>query len=133
MYNVRGSHIFRNWNKTCYIATKKDGEIEYDDEGNEIKVFNKPAKYRFNIQPVNNYTDLLTFSEHGEKVDKMYKAIVPYREYVGKFKEGDIAYLEGVEPKNETEETYGIGGNFIIASVRPQNTVIAIYFDRLQK
>ena len=133
MYNVRGSNVFSNWNKTCYIATKKEGEVVYDDLGNEIKMYNKPKKYSFNIQPLNNYTDLMTYSEYGEKVDKMYKATIPYKEYVGKFNEGDIAYLEGKVPKNETEGTYGIGGNYIIASVRPQNTIIAIYFERLQK
>lgn len=130
MYNVKGARIFQNWTKTCYIATKKKGEVIYDDEGNEIKVYNKPEKYRFNIQPVSNSLDIL---EYGEKVDKMYKAIIPYETYVDKFHEGDIAYLEGVEPQNETEKTYGIGGNYMISGVRPQNTVIAIYFIKIQK
>ena len=133
MYNVRGSNVFSNWNKTCYIATRKEGEVVYDDLGNEIKMYNKPKKYSFNIQPVNSYTDLMTYAEYGEKVDKMYKATIPYKEYIGKFNEGDIAYLEGKKPMNETEETYGIGGNYVVTSVRPQNTIIAIYFERLQK
>lgn len=132
MYNVKGSSIFRNWNKSCYIATKKDEQVEYDDEGNEIKTYNKPQKYYFNIQPLNSYLDVIEFAEYGEKVNKTYKAVIPYKDYIGKFKEGDIAYLEGATPDGETEATYGMTGNYIISSVRPQNVVIAIYFERIQ-
>ena len=130
MYNVRNSNIFRNWNKKCYIALKKQEQVKYDDYGNEIKSYHQPKEYYFNIQPVKGYFDIL---EYGEKVDKMYKAIIPYEKYNGVFHEGDIAYLEGKNPENETSNTYGIGGNYIISSVRPQNTVIAIYFERIQK
>lgn len=130
MYNVRTSNIFKRWNKRCYIALKKQEQVKYDDYGNEIKAYYKPKEYYFNIQPVNGYFDIV---EYGEKVDKMYRAIIPYEKYNGVFHEGDIAYLEGKKPENETKNTYGIGGNFVISSVRPQNTVIAIYFERIQK
>lgn len=130
MYNVRNSNIFRNWNKKCYIAIKKNQQVKYDDYGNEINYYYQPKEYYFNIQPVNGYFDIV---EYGEKVDKMYKAIIPYEKYNGVFHEGDIAYLEGKVPKDEKPNTYGIGGNFVISSVRPQNTVIAIYFERIQK
>ena len=130
MYNVNGSRIFKRWNKKCYIALKKQEQVKYDDYGHEINSFYKPKEYYFNIQPVNGYFDIV---EYGEKVDKMYRAIIPMEQYNGVFHEGDIAYLEGIKPENETPETYGIGGNFVISSVRPQNTVIAIYFERIQK
>lgn len=130
MYNVKNSNIFKNWNKKCYIALKKPAQVKYDDYGNEINSYYKPKEYYFNIQPVNGYYDIV---EYGEKVDKMYRAIISYEKYNGVFHEGDIAYLEDAKPKDETPETYGIGGNFVITSVRPQNTVIAIYFERIQK
>lgn len=130
MYNVKNSNIFKNWNKYCYIALRKQEQVKYDDYGNEIKNFYEPKLYSFNIQPVNGYYDLI---EYGEKVDKMYKAVIPFEQYNGVFHEGDIAYLEGIKPENETSETYGIGGNYVISSVRPQNLVIAIYFERIQK
>ena len=130
MYNVRNANISKNWRKTCYIATKKDEQVKYDEDGNEIKVYNKPEKYNFNIQPVNGYLDV---TEYGEKVSRMQKTIIPYDKYLNKFKEGDIAYLDGIAPQNETEETYGMTGNYFITSVRPQNLAIAIYFEKIHK
>ena len=130
MYNIRNSNILKNWNKVCYIANKKAEQVDYDEDGNEIKVYNKPEKYIFNIQPVNGYLDV---TEYGEKVSKMQKAIIPYEKYLNKFKEGDIAYLDGITPQNETEGTYGMTGNYFISSVRNQNTVIAIYFEKIHK
>ena len=130
MYNVRNSNIFKNWDKKCYIARKKSVQVKYDDYGHEICSFYKPKEYYFNIQPVKGYFDII---EYGEKVDKMYKAVIPYEKYNGVFHEGDIAYLEGLKPSNETPDSYGIGGNYIISNVRPQNTIIAIYFEKIQK
>lgn len=130
MYNVRGSQIFKNWNKVCYIATRNEEQVEYDDYGNELNKYNKPEKFYFNIQPANGYLDIVTY---GEKVEKMYRAIIPYEKYNGKFKEGDIVYLEGATPEGEVEATYGMNGNFKIYTVRPQNTMITMYFERIQK
>ena len=46
------NHIFQNWNKTMYIATKTD-EVVIDDYGNEIVTYNKPFFYgRVNYQPL---------------------------------------------------------------------------------
>ncbi len=120
-------NIFENWNKPCYIARVK--EIKEDEEGNQIKVCYEPEKYSFNIQNASGYLDV---TEYGEEVSKMKKAII-LMDYNGKFKEGDIAYLDGVTPDGETENTYGINGNYIIDSVRPQNLAIAIYFKKLNK
>lgn len=120
-------NIFENWNKPCYIARVK--EIKEDEEGNQIKVCYEHEKYSFNIQNASGYLDV---TEYGEEVSKMKKAIISM-DYNGKFKEGDIAYLDGVTPDGETENTYGINGNYIIDSVRPQNLAIAIYFKKLNK
>lgn len=118
---IRGN-IFKNWNKTCYIASKKS--IDTDDYGNEINKYNKPIKYTFNIQPAGGDFDIALY---GEKISKIYRAIVPYS-YKDKIKEGDIAYLDGSLP--EEQEPYGDNANYIVDSIRPQNLAMAIYFKK---
>ena len=118
--------IFSNWNKGCYIATL-DKTTE-DDNGNEINYYKKPEHYDFNIQPASGSSDIALY---GEKVSKMYKTVISLVEYNNKFKEGDVAYLEGKKPIDEVEGIYGTGANYKIKSVRPQNTVILIYFEKI--
>ena len=120
------NNIFSNWNKGCYIANLKD-TIE-DDYGNEVNFYNKPEFYSFNVQPASGNTDIALY---GEKVSKMYKTIISLEKYNGKFKEGDVAYLEGIKPIDEIEGTYGRKANYKIKSVRPQNTAILIYFEKI--
>lgn len=119
-------NIFRNWNKVCYIASLK--ETKMDKYGNEVNVYEKPNRYEFNVQPASGSTDVALY---GERVSKMYKTIVPFFEFSGVFKEGDKAYLEGATPTLETEGTYGSDANYKIVSVRPQNTVIMLYFEKI--
>lgn len=121
-------NIFKNWNKTCYIASKNDNP-DVDDYGNEINIYQKPVKYSFNIQPASGDFELTLY---GEKINKVYKAIVPYI-YKDKIKEGDIAYLDGVTPEGEEEGTYGKNGNYTVDSIRPQNLATAIYFKKIEK
>ena len=121
---IRGN-IFKNWNKTCHIATKiATGTDEY---GHEINIYDEPIKYSFNIQPAGGNLDLTLY---GEKINKIYKAIVPYS-YKDKIKEGDIAYLNGATPKGETVD--GENGNYVVDSIRPQNLAMAIYFEKIDK
>lgn len=121
-------NIFKNWNKTCYIASKNENP-DVDDYGNEINTYNEPIKYNFNIQPASGDLEIATY---GEKVNKVYKAIVPYR-YKDKIKEGDIAYLDGASPEDEEAGNYGRNGNYTVDSVRPQNLATAIYFKKIEK
>lgn len=119
-------NIFTNWDKEIYISSKKNETI-LDDFGNEITEYNKPTLYKFNIQPLSGYSDITAY---GEKISRMYKAIIDI-DYDGLFKEGDVAYLDGVTPKGEPKNGYN--ANYRIDSVRVQNLKIAIYFDKLQK
>lgn len=119
-------NIHENWHKGCYIASYK--ETIADEFGNEVNFYGKPEFFRFNIQPVSGSTDIALY---GENVSKMQKTIVSMKEYGGWFKEGDKAYLDGLEPTEEVEGTYGANANYKIVSVRPQNTVIAIYFEKI--
>lgn len=118
--------IFSNWKKGCYIASLL--KTETDDNGNELNYYKKPQFYQFNIQPASGNTDIALY---GEKVSKMYKTVISFNKYANVFKEGDKAYLEGIEPVDEIENTYGSGANYKIVSVRPQNTVILIYFEKI--
>lgn len=120
------NNIFQNWNKGYYIASLT--KTEEDNNGNEVNYYSKPQFYEFNIQPASGNTDIALY---GEKVSKMYKTIISLQDYNKKFKEGDVAYLEGIKPNNEKEGTYGSGANYKIVSVRPQNTAILIYFEKI--
>ncbi len=120
------NNIFDNWKKGCYIASLD--RTEEDDNGNEINYYLKPKFYEFNVQPANGSTDIALY---GEKVSKMYKAIISLFKYNEVFKEGDKAYLENTTPNEEIEGTYGINANYKIVSVRPQNTAICIYFEKI--
>lgn len=119
-------NIFKNWNKTCYIASKQPKPL-LDDYGNEVNIYDKPKKYSFNIQPASGDFDLTLY---GEKVNKVYRAIVEYS-YKDKIKEGDIAYLDGANPLNE--KVNGENGNYVVDSIRPQNLAMAIYFRKIEK
>ena len=89
---------------------------------------------------VNHTSDVLKLGQRIHVIVKKYdrdtgKIELSYKENLGtfesnvkKFKEGDIAYLDGVKPNN-TNTNY----NYKIVSVRNQNKRIAIYFERIQK
>ena len=112
------------WKKKIYIASKID-EITYDDYGNKIVKYNEPKMYEFNVQPINSNVDLMEF---GEKSSMMQKAVIPMI-YKDVFKENDIAYLDGINPKGE--EVYGDNANYRLYPPRNQNKAIVIYFERI--
>lgn len=111
--------------KDLYIASFiKD---EYDDEGNKISTYSKPEYIgKENIQPLSGESDI---AEYGARVTKMQKVLLDYDKYLGKFKENDLAYLDGITPKSE--QVNGDNANYRIDSVRNQNKKIAIYFEKL--
>lgn len=59
----------------------------------------------------------------------MQKAVISKKDYEGKFKEFDKAYLDGITPDNETVN--GENANYKLYPPRNQNKVIVIYFKRL--
>ena len=116
----------RKWNKKdLYIASfVKD---EYDDEGNKIPTYAEPEYVgKENIQPLSGESDIV---EYGTRVTKMQKVLLDYDKYLGKFKENDLAYLDGITP--DDEQVNGDSANYRIDSVRNQNRKIAIYFEKL--
>ena len=110
------------WKKQIYIATQK--EIIKNEYGQEITNYNIPKLYNFNVQP--NKGDY-KLQEYGNKDEGSMIAIIS-NTYIGKFKKGDIAYLEGVLP-----DEYNSNYNYYIEDVREGNIRIAIYFTKIQK
>lgn len=116
----------RNWAKECYIASlKNQNEIKLDEEGNEIREYDKPISYSFNYQALTSDVDLMEF---GSKSSVMQKTVIPIS-YKDMFKENDLAYLDGTNPNEEIEN--GDNANYRLLPPRNGNSVIIIYFERL--
>ena len=114
----------KKWNKKIWIASKIG--TEEDDYGHEIPIYDKPKMYFMNVQPISSYPDM---QEFGEKAEQIQKAVIEYEKYFGKFKEFDLAYLDGANPENE--QTNGTNANYRLYPPRNQNKVILLYFERL--
>ena len=114
----------REWNKKIWIA-KKIGTRE-NDYGTEIPIYDKPEEYMMNVQPLSSEADIAEFGENAKQVQR---AVIEYKKYFGKFKEFDVAYLDGVTPNGE--EVNGENANYRLYPPRNQNKVILLYFERL--
>lgn len=122
MFEGAKFNTFTNVKSRCYIGSKLAST--FDDSGNEIKNYDKPKEYSFNIQPVTLSSDIQAF---GENSNKMKVAVITNRKkYEGKFKEFDCAYLDGATP--EGEKINGQNANYRIYSVQPQNVAIRVFF-----
>lgn len=115
----------KTWNKTIWIASKNESST-LDDYGNPIEEYNEPKEYKMNVQPISSEADI---QEFGENAKQMQKAIVEYSKYFRKFKEFDVAYLDGITPENEIK--HGENANYRLYPPRNQNKCIVIYFERL--
>ena len=114
----------KEWNKKIWIA-KKIGTQE-NDYGTEIPIYDKPVEYMMNVQPLSSEADIAEFGENAKQVQR---AVIENRKYFGKFKEFDVAYLDGVTP--DEEEVNGENANYRLYPPRNQNKVILLYFERL--
>lgn len=128
MYNINRSYIFKYLYQNIYIA--KQLEPMTDDNYNKVASYDTPIKYKhWNIQFVKSSSEILEF---GENVSNMRVAVIPNTpQYINKFSEFDLAYLDGVTPNGEVIN--GQNANYRIYSVRPQNNIIRIYFIKLTK
>jgi len=79
-----------------------------------------------NVQPLNSEADM---QEFGINVDQYQKAIIEKHIYYGKFKEGDVAYLDGATPEGEKENGYN--ANYKLYPPRNQNKCIRLTFERI--
>ena len=129
MFEGASFNTFENVKSKCYIGSKLPSTFDY--AGNEIKVYDEPQEYFFNIQPVNTLTaNAAEIQSFGENANKMKVAVITNRKkYEGKFKDFDCAYLDGVTPEGET--IHGQNANYRIYSVQPQNVIIRVFFIKL--
>lgn len=112
-----------DWKKELWIASKID--VGYDEEGNEISIYDEPKPYIFNYQPVTSDSEI---AEFGEKVKFMKRLVIPIS-YKDVFKSFDVAYLDGNTPTNETKN--GENANYRLLPPRDGNAIITIYLEKL--
>ena len=124
MYNVNRQNVF-NYKSKIYIA--KYLTTEEDDDLNQFKIYDKPIKYIFNVQPASADSEI---KEFGELANSMRVAVIPKSKYNGKFQEFDAAYIDN-NPDGELKN--GDNADYRIYSVRPQNMCIRVYFLKLVK
>lgn len=122
-YNINRYYV-RKTKRPIYISRKIVSS--YDEYGNEIVEYEKPKKYFFNLSSLRDESDIREF---GEISDKMRIATVNLFRYRNKFKDFDLAYLEGNTPLNEAVN--GEKANYRIYTTREQNAILKIYFLRL--
>ena len=99
----------------------------------EVGVYDSPVSYWVNYQPIQGFTNVM---QYGERVTKIYRAILRFEQYAGIFKEGDLVYLCGKNNEDGADpvitETYvnGYGANAKVISVRNQNLAIEVTFEK---
>lgn len=127
MYYNPNKQSEKRMKSTLYIASYL--RTTQDENLNQIKEYDNPIKYYFNVQPVNQESEIREF---GEMSSSMKVATITEKlKYLDKFKDFDAAYLDGITPDNERQN--GDNANYRIYSVRNQNTIIKIYFIKVVK
>jgi len=111
------------WNKDLYIASKLD--VNLDDEGNEVVIYDTPVKYSFNYRGVKSAAEI---AEFGEKASITQRMVID-RKYEGLFKEFDVAYLYDTTPEGESKN--GDNANYVLLPPRVGNSVIVIYMQQI--
>jgi len=116
------------------ICYKKLYLCKRTNESNaEIGVYDTPVPYWINYQPIQGFTNVM---QYGERVTKMYRAILNFDQYAGVFKEGDLVYLcgkkneDGADPVITSTYINGQGANAKVESVRNQNLAIEVTFEK---
>lgn len=75
------------------------------------------------VQPKNGFTDRMAYGETTSKDQRII--LTPYEFWHGKFREGDLFYLDGQRPEKD-EEYYGQNANYFVDSVANQNKAIEL-------
>jgi hypothetical protein len=116
------------------ICYKKLYLCKRTNESNaEIGVYGTPVPYWINYQPIQGFTNVM---QYGERVTKMYRAILNFDQYAGVFKEGDLVYLcgkkneDGADPVITSTYINGQGANAKVESAINQNLTIEVTFEK---
>jgi hypothetical protein len=123
MYNVNSQPIHKVKSK-IWIAKKL--REDFDENGNQIPVYEEPQKYFFNVQTLTETSDIMEFGERVNSTKSI--SITQKKKYEGKFHEFDLVYVDNT-PENEVN--YGDNADYKIVGVRPHNTSIRVYIQKL--
>lgn len=109
----------------CLRTSEDDAEIDtYDSPVQEIvrmpSIFNPVG---ISVQPKNGFTDRMAYGETTSKDQRIL--LTPYQIWHGKFREGDLFYLDGECPR-ENESFNGEYANYRVDSVANQNEAIEL-------
>ena len=117
----------RNGEKIWYCLRTSGDDAEVDTYARPVEetvrmpsIFNPVS---ITVQPKNGFTDRLAYGETTSKDQRII--LTPYQVWHGKFREGDLFYLDGQCPKDD-EEFYGQDANYYVESVANQNEAIEL-------
>lgn len=118
--------------KIWYCLRTSQGNAEYDtyDEP-KMEIVRMPSIFNLcgiTVQPMNGFTDRMSYGETTSKDQRII--LMPYEMWHGKFKEGDLFYLDGQEPQND-EDYYGQNANYYVDSVANQNRAIELVVKKI--
>ena len=113
--------------------------LRTDTDNAEVDTYSKPIKETvrmsniFNpvsitVQPKNGFTDRMAYGETTTKDQRIM--LTPYQVWHGKFKEGDLFYLDGAKPQ-EDDEYNGQSANYMVDSVANQNEGIELLVKKI--
>ena len=123
------NHIFNNWNKDLYIASKNG--VGYDEYLNQTIIYDEPFYFgKVNYQPLTTKQMEAYMKAYGETENQIISCLINYTDK-NKIKKFDLAYLYGANPKSEVK--YGDNANYLVKAVKPQNTKIMILFEEIIK
>ena len=117
----------RNGEKIWYCIRTSPTDAEIDTYAEPIQeTLRMPSIFSpigITVQPKNGFTDRMAYGETTSKDQRIM--LTPYQFWHGKFKEGDLFYLDGEHP-SEDESFYGEFANYRVDVVNNQNEAIEL-------
>lgn len=103
-----------------------------EDANSTVSTFKSPEEIvtcwnYFSVMPATSrgFTEMV---KYGESINETWTIIANYNVFEGKFKEGDVFWVDGNKPDPEIEEEYGIGSsaNAVVDNVGYINSTISV-------
>ena len=114
----------------CHRIDKQNAEIEEFEEPikDTLRMPSVISPIGITVQPKNGFTDRLA---EGETTQSTQRVILqPYSYWNGKFKIGDLFYIDGVKPSAD-EDYYGQNANYMVENVALQNLAIELSLKKI--
>lgn len=81
-------------------------------ENHALKFYESPIEKRGNYQPLSSYNDVVVY---GKDIQNRWRLIVDYRAEKDEYSIGDLLYLDGAKPSENSEN--GEGANAVITAI----------------